>query len=33
MSVESEVIWLRFMVQISREQALIDRSAGSRSSK
>jgi len=25
MSVESEIIWLRFMVQISREQAAIER--------
>lgn len=27
MSVESEVIWLRFMVQINREQLVIDRAA------
>ena len=25
MSVESEVTWLRFMVQINREQSIIDR--------
>jgi len=27
MSVESEVIWLRFMVQINREQMVIDQAA------
>lgn len=29
MSVESEVVWLRFMVQIYREQALLGGPAGS----
>lgn len=27
MSVESEIIWLRFMVQINREQMVIDQAA------
>ena len=33
MSVESEIIWLRFMVQINREHALIGRANDSRSSR
>lgn len=33
MSVESEIIWLRIMVQINREQALIGRADDSRRSK
>lgn len=30
MSVEAEIIWLRLMVQINREQILIDQAAASR---